>query len=285
MRPDWSAASLICQAGSAKYLAVAKFLASPTTRLLGVALSLFVTVEARGQQPIAEVVVRNTSVLDVQRAVWLPGHDIIVRGTRIAEVRPTGSPLPPAKVTLKGEGKFAMPGLFDNRVHLAAFTPAEAGTLVAHGITSVWDAGSDPRRIAEWQQAISHGKFMGPRIVGSDQAAAASDLPASGADAGAAGGLLLHDVLARMVRGSGMAPAAAIARATIRSAAFHGRERDLGSIEPGKIADLLILTGDPLADITQTRSIDAVIYRGEVLSRAHLNMLLTASRQARGDRR
>jgi imidazolonepropionase-like amidohydrolase len=48
----------------------------------------------------------------------------------------------------------------------------------------------------------------------------------------------------------------------------------------GKIADMLILNGDPLADISRTRLIDAVVFRGEALTRAHLNLLLAKSQAA-----
>jgi imidazolonepropionase-like amidohydrolase len=66
--------------------------------------------------------------------------------------------------------------------------------------------------------------------------------------------------------------------ATIDSAIFHGRGHDLGSIEQGKIADLIVLGGDPLADIAHTGTIDAVVFRGEALTRAHLNQLLSQAR-------
>jgi imidazolonepropionase-like amidohydrolase len=79
----------------------------------------------------------------------------------------------------------------------------------------------------------------------------------------------------------GLSPADALRRATIDSASLHGRASDLGSIEVGKIADIVIVNEDPLLDITRTRSIDAVVFRGEGLTRAHLNLLLskTAARR------
>src|SRR5688500_5540858 len=129
----------------------------------------------------AEVVIRNIAVLDVKAGAWLPRRDIIIRSGRIAAVHPAGSALPPAKFTINGAGKFAIPGLFDNRVHLKAFDRASAGRFVALGVTSVWDRGTDPARIAEWQRDLSHGKFMGPRIVRADDAAPAKEeLPGSG---------------------------------------------------------------------------------------------------------
>ncbi len=41
---------------------------------------------------------------------------------------------------------------------------------------------------------------------------------------------------------------------------------------------VIVLSGDPLADIAHTRMIDAVVFRGETLTRAHLNQLLSHAR-------
>jgi imidazolonepropionase-like amidohydrolase len=84
-----------------------------------------------------------------------------------------------------------------------------------------------------------------------------------------------HDELAARVRRSGLTAGEVLRSATLDSAAFHGRALDLGSIEQGKIADVIVLSGDPLADIAHTRMIDAVVFRGEALTRAHLNQLLS----------
>lgn len=229
--------------------------------------------------PRAEVVIRDISVLDVRAGTWLSHRDLIIRHGRIAAVQPTGSPLPASKFTINGEGKFAIPGLFDNRVHLQKFDTAGAGQFVAYGITSVWDRGTDAARIAQWQRDISHGKFMGPRIVRSDASPRppneGSDLPGSRLAASSSRvAVTLHEELAASVRRAGQSPSRVLRRATFDSAIFHGRGLDLGSIEQGKIADLIVLNADPLADIAHTRLIDAVVFRGETLTRAHLNQLL-----------
>jgi adenine deaminase len=227
---------------------------------------------------IAEVVIRNISVLDVAAGAWLPHRDVIILDGKIAAVRPAGSPLPASKFTIDGDGKFAIPGLFDNRVHLKGFDRSTAGQFVAYGVTSVWDRGTDAARIEEWRRDISYGKFMGPRIVRADPAGGPqneSPLPGSGAGATSAIAVGFHDELAARVRQSGLTAAAVLRSATIDSATFHGRGLDLGSIEVGKIADLIVLSGNPLANIAHTRLIDAVVFRGETLTRAHLNQLLS----------
>ena len=55
----------------------------------------------------------------------------------------------------------------------------------------------------------------------------------------------------------GMTPMAVLHAATAGSAETIGRLDDLGTIEPGKLADLVILDRDPLADIRNTKVADA----------------------------
>ena len=49
-----------------------------------------------------------------------------------------------------------------------------------------------------------------------------------------------------------------------------GRESDLGTIEPGKLADLLILNADPLADLSAFNQIDVVVRGGVAHQRDEL---------------
>lgn len=60
---------------------------------------------------------------------------------------------------------------------------------------------------------------------------------------------------------SGLPPAAALQAATIHSARILNMEAKLGSMEPGKLADMVLLDGDPLAQIGNTRKI-AAVFRG-----------------------
>jgi hypothetical protein len=60
----------------------------------------------------------------------------------------------------------------------------------------------------------------------------------------------------------GMSPMAVLHAATAGSAETIGRLHDLGTLEPGKFADLVILDKDPLADIRNTRAISAVMRAG-----------------------
>ena len=66
---------------------------------------------------------------------------------------------------------------------------------------------------------------------------------------------------------AGMTPTEVIAAATATAAEFLGL-RNVGTIEAGKVADLLVLDADPLVSITNTRRISAVYLRGEKVDRA-----------------
>jgi hypothetical protein len=86
-------------------------------------------------------------------------------------------------------------------------------------------------------------------------------------------GSSLHDELAVLVNNIGMTPAAAIERATRRSARFLRMGDSVGTVERGKIADLLLIDADPLLDITNTRRISAVILRGQYYDSAGLEKI------------
>lgn len=88
-------------------------------------------------------------------------------------------------------------------------------------------------------------------------------------------GFSLHDELAALVD-AGLTPAEALRAATLSPARVMGSETDFGSVESGKIADLLILDANPLADIANTRRIAAVVVVGKLLGRAELDSLLRA---------
>jgi imidazolonepropionase-like amidohydrolase len=70
-----------------------------------------------------------------------------------------------------------------------------------------------------------------------------------------------------LVRG-GMTPIEALRAATINGSELLGREKEIGTIEPGKYADIVAVDGDPLADITVMEKIVFVMKGGEVYKSA-----------------
>lgn len=77
-------------------------------------------------------------------------------------------------------------------------------------------------------------------------------------------GFSLHQELEMLVA-SGLSPAAALQAATINNARILNQTEKLGRIEPGLLADLVILRSDPLTDIRHTRQIESVIRGGRVV--------------------
>jgi Amidohydrolase family len=86
-------------------------------------------------------------------------------------------------------------------------------------------------------------------------------------------GFSLHDELANFVE-AGFTPMESLRTATSNPAKFLGMESYLGSVEPGKIADLVLLNASPLLDIKNTQKIDVVILNGRLFDRVALDQIL-----------
>jgi imidazolonepropionase-like amidohydrolase len=115
------------------------------------------------------------------------------------------------------------------------------------------------------------------RVVTHDMAAAGTGILA-GCDAMIAG-FCVHDELSAMVAG-GMTPAAALQTATINPARYLGRETTLGTIAPGRLADLVLLDANPLEDIANVRRTRSVVSAGRLLDRSALDRLLAQAKAA-----
>jgi hypothetical protein len=84
-------------------------------------------------------------------------------------------------------------------------------------------------------------------------------------------GFGLHDELELLVE-SGFTPLEALQTATRNPAEYLGHLQEIGTVEPGKIADLVVLDGDPLKDIRNVGKIHAVVWHGKYLDRAQLDL-------------
>jgi amidohydrolase family protein len=94
-------------------------------------------------------------------------------------------------------------------------------------------------------------------------------------------GFSLHDELALLVE-AGLSPLEALQAATLNPARYLGKDKDLGTIEKGKLADLVLLDANPLDDINNTRKIDAVVFGGKLLPKVDLQKMLADLEAAAG---
>lgn len=138
----------------------------------------------------------------------------------------------------------------------------------------------NPAAVSE--ESISENTAMGAkdfamdlRVVGAMQKAGVGIL--AGTDTGnpyCIAGFSLHDELGLLVK-AGLTPMEALQAATLNPARFLGRENDFGTVTSGKIADLVLLDGNPLEDIANTNKIAAIVFQGKFISRAALGDMLS----------
>ena len=88
-------------------------------------------------------------------------------------------------------------------------------------------------------------------------------------------GFSLHDELELFVQ-AGLTPAQALQAATVNPVKYLGMEREARDLQAGMPADLVLLEGNPLEDITASRKIAAVVLRGNLMRRDTLDEMLRA---------
>jgi imidazolonepropionase-like amidohydrolase len=92
-------------------------------------------------------------------------------------------------------------------------------------------------------------------------------------------GFSLHDELALLVE-AGIPPADVLKAATSGAATFLGVSDSVGTVQAGKLADLVIIDGNPLVDIRNAQLIRTVIVNGRVLDTADRRRILAATARA-----
>jgi len=92
-------------------------------------------------------------------------------------------------------------------------------------------------------------------------------------------GFSLQDELVLLVK-AGLTPMEALQAATRNPAKYFGLSDSLGTVERGKIADLVLLEANPLSDIRHTQKINAVVVNGRLLDRTALDELLAKAAAA-----
>jgi Amidohydrolase family len=91
-------------------------------------------------------------------------------------------------------------------------------------------------------------------------------------------GFSLHAELQQLVA-AGLSPLEAIQTATLNPAIVLGKTNDFGSIETGKVADMVLLDADPISDIKNTQRIAGVVIDGKLFRRIDLDRLLRKAEQ------
>jgi imidazolonepropionase-like amidohydrolase len=86
-------------------------------------------------------------------------------------------------------------------------------------------------------------------------------------------GAALHEELYALVE-AGLTPLEALRTATLNPARYFGKTSEFGVVAPGMVADLVLIDGDPLADIRNARRVSGVMANGRYLDRPALNRML-----------
>jgi imidazolonepropionase-like amidohydrolase len=129
---------------------------------------------------------------------------------------------------------------------------------------------AEKRLVAKYLEVVGGLQRAGVRLMtGSDFGANPLLFPGWG----------VHDELELLVR-AGLKPEEALIAATRHPAEFLGLGDRLGTIAPGKLADLILLDADPLADIRNTQRIAAVFYGGKLLDQAGRRAVFDKARTA-----
>lgn len=117
-----------------------------------------------------------------------------------------------------------------------------------------------------WLRHLREMREAGVRLMAGSDVAVLNVFP----------GASLHEELRLFVDSVGMTPMEALESATRKPAEWLGLADSIGTITPGKVADLVLLDANPLADIANTRRIAAVILRGRLFQRRDLDALLAS---------
>lgn len=151
------------------------------------------------------------------------------------------------------------------------------------GLKSYWDPKNDPRfkmfTADDWAQSRKvYAKYL--EVAGAMRRAGVEFL--AGTDVSnpyCFPGFSMHDELALLVK-AGFTPMEALQAATRNPATYLGLLESLGTVEQGKIADLVLLEANPLSEISNTKRIDAVVVNGRLIPKPELEAMLSKSEAA-----
>jgi hypothetical protein len=125
-------------------------------------------------------------------------------------------------------------------------------------------------------EELAHFRAMLPRLlttVARMRNAGVTLLAGTDVAASRVPGFSLHEELDLLAR-AGLTPLEVLQAATLNPAKVMGRTADYGAVEPGKIADLLLIDGDPIRSTAALHRVSAVVLHGRLLDRVALDQQL-----------
>jgi imidazolonepropionase-like amidohydrolase len=153
---------------------------------------------------------------------------------------------------------------------IAAYTPPYIREVWSTRLASVLPAEMFPvmaDRLKIWEETIRALHRHGARLLVGSDAWNPNVVPGFG----------FHEEMELLVA-QGITPLEVLRSATLGAAEYLMVQDSLGTISAGKVADLVLLDGDPLVDIRNTRKLHAVVLNGRLLQRADLDTLLRRAR-------
>ncbi|GAB3575227.1 amidohydrolase family protein [Hymenobacter daeguensis] len=141
--------------------------------LFGLSLALWLVGCARRptRLPIYDVVINHVTIVDVRTGQLVPNQVVAIAKGKIVEIQVADKDSYAARQYVNGNGRYLIPGLWDMHVHfrggdsLAAANKKSLTLYLAHGITTVRDAGGDlTPSIFQWRRELDAGRLAGPHI-------------------------------------------------------------------------------------------------------------------------
>jgi hypothetical protein len=173
---------------------------------------------------------------------------------------------------------------FDARL-LSTFSEAKAKELYAlyaqhsvaqtptlHVLKTLWETNKESNRLNEEDMKLGSQIFEKDLVVIGAMKRAGIPILAGTDGSYGSGGEALHDELELLVR-AGLSPSQALQAASRDAASAMGVLKQVGTLEEGKAADMVLLDADPLSDISNTRKIAGVVVGGHFFSEAELKTM------------
>ena len=216
--------------------------------------------------------IAHVTIIDVENNRRLRDQTIVIEGKRIATVGPSNQVrVPDGYGFVDARGKFVIPGFVD--VRLIANDSSEAPHDLSRrrlerdalaGVTTIVLRDSDTLATPGTGDALLPRAYVA-RATRNTAAPPAAPKPSRTAS--------IPEYLRRLVQ-LGLTPAAALRLVTYDAARLGGWNDRVGSVAPSKMADLLILSGNPLDDVGNVALIDAIVVDGRFVDGAERNARL-----------